>query len=50
MGATYNRGFCQSVRDAYDANVDYLLLAYDYEKYYEAVDCITDHIAHTKAP
>jgi beta-N-acetylhexosaminidase len=42
MGATYNRGFCQSVRDAYDAKVDYLLLAYDYEKYYEAVDCITD--------
>jgi beta-N-acetylhexosaminidase len=40
MGATYNRGFCQSVREAYDADIDYLLLAYDYEKYFEAVDCI----------
>jgi beta-N-acetylhexosaminidase len=49
MGATYNRGFCQSVRDAYNADVNYLLLAYDYEKYYEAVNCITGKAQHTPA-
>ncbi|GAB3685335.1 glycoside hydrolase family 3 N-terminal domain-containing protein [Salinisphaera aquimarina] len=41
MGATYNRGFCQSVRDAMDAQVDYLLIAYDYDKYYSVIACLT---------
>jgi beta-N-acetylhexosaminidase len=49
MGATYNRGFCQSVRQAYAADIDYLLLAYDYEKYYEAVNCITSKTQSTGA-
>jgi beta-N-acetylhexosaminidase len=49
MGATYNRGFCQSVREAYHADIDYLLLAYDYEKYYEAVNCITSETQSTGA-
>lgn len=49
MGATYNRGFCKSVRDAYDADIDYLLIAYDYEKYYKTIGCITDRSAgHVK--
>ena len=42
MGATYNRGFCQSVREALDAQVDYLLIAYDYDKYYDAIDCVVE--------
>lgn len=40
MGATYNRGFCKSVFQSYSTDIDYLLIAYDYEKYYAAVECI----------
>lgn len=47
MGATYNRGFCKSVFQSYSTDIDYLLIAYDYEKYYAAVKCIQ---AHNTAP
>ncbi len=40
MGATYNRGFCDSIIQSYSTSVDYLLIAYDYEKYIDAVNCI----------
>lgn len=40
MGATYNRGFCTSVINAYNADIDYLLIAYDYEKYYSVMNCL----------
>ncbi len=40
MGAIYNRGFCKSVRQSYSSGVDYLLIAYDYEKYYDAIICL----------
>ncbi|MGM8936257.1 glycoside hydrolase family 3 N-terminal domain-containing protein [Pseudomonas neustonica] len=43
MGATYNRGFCKSVFQSYSTDIDYLLIAYDYEKYYAAVECIQAH-------
>jgi len=44
MGATYNRGFCKSVLGAYNADIDYLLIAYDYEKYYDLIHCIEQNI------
>ena len=40
MGATYNRGFCDSVKQSYSTSVNYLLIAYDHEKYYDAVLCL----------
>lgn len=40
MGATYNRGFCKSVLGAYNADIEYLLIAYDYEKYYDLINCL----------
>ena len=43
MGSTYNRGFCKSVFQSYSTDIDYLLIAYDYEKYYAAVECIQAH-------
>ncbi len=39
MGATYNRGFCKSVLHSFAADIDYLLIAYDYEKYYSLMNC-----------
>jgi beta-N-acetylhexosaminidase len=39
MGATYNRGFCKSVLHSFSADIDYLLIAYDYEKYYSLMNC-----------
>ncbi len=42
MGATYNRGFCLSVSEAYQSGIDYLLIAYDVEKYYLAMACVSD--------
>jgi len=39
VGATYNRGFCKSVRQSFSADIDYLLIAYDYEKYYSLMNC-----------
>lgn len=44
MGATYNNGFCKSVLGAYSADINYLLIAYDYEKYYEVVNCLEKNI------
>lgn len=41
MGATYNRGFCKSVRNAYSSDINYLLIAYDSEKYYELMNCLS---------
>ncbi|MFH2047054.1 MAG: glycoside hydrolase family 3 N-terminal domain-containing protein [Pseudomonadota bacterium] len=43
MGATYNRGFCKSVVESYLTSINYLLIAYDYEKYFDAVICIDNH-------
>lgn len=42
MGATYNRGFCDSVKQSFSTSVNYLLVAYDYEKYYDAILCFED--------
>jgi len=42
MGATYNRGFCKSVLHSFSADIDYLLIAYDYEKYYSLINCFKD--------
>jgi beta-N-acetylhexosaminidase len=39
MGATYNRGFCKSVLHSFAADIDYLLIAYDFEKYYSLMNC-----------
>jgi len=43
MGATYNRGFCKSVVQSYSTSIDYLLIAYDHEKYFTAVKCISSY-------
>lgn len=43
MGATYNRGFCKSVIQSYSTSINYLLIAYDHEKYFTAVKCISSH-------
>ena len=43
MAATYNRGFCKSVIQTYQTSANYLLIAYDYDKYFDAVDCILSH-------
>lgn len=43
MGATYNRGFCKSAVQSYSTSINYLLIAYDYEKYFTAVKCISSH-------
>ncbi len=40
MGAIYQRGFCMSIRQSFESTVDYLLIAYDYEKYYDAIQCL----------
>jgi beta-N-acetylhexosaminidase len=40
MGAVYHRGFCKSIRQSFESSVDYLLIAYDYEKYYDAIQCL----------
>lgn len=45
MGATYNRGFCKSVLGSYSADIDYLLIAYDYEKYYDVINCLEKNIS-----
>ncbi|MGV8837377.1 glycoside hydrolase family 3 N-terminal domain-containing protein [Cellvibrio sp.] len=43
MGAIYNRGFCKSVVQSYSTTIDYLLIAYDDEKYFTAIKCISSH-------
>jgi beta-N-acetylhexosaminidase len=40
MGAIYHRGFCKSIWQSFESSVDYLLIAYDYEKYYDAIQCL----------
>lgn len=40
MGAVYNRGFCRSVSEAYHADIDYLLLSFDSEKYVDLMQCL----------
>ncbi|MEJ2692355.1 MAG: glycoside hydrolase family 3 N-terminal domain-containing protein [Candidatus Thiodiazotropha sp.] len=40
MGATFNRGFCRSVKQSFATSVSYLLIAYDYDKYYDAIHCL----------
>jgi beta-N-acetylhexosaminidase len=40
MGAIYNRGFCKSVAQSYSTTINYLLIAYDDEKYFTAIKCI----------
>ncbi|MEJ2610487.1 MAG: glycoside hydrolase family 3 N-terminal domain-containing protein [Candidatus Thiodiazotropha sp.] len=40
MGAIYHRGFCKSIKQSFESSVDYLLIAYDYEKYYDAIQCL----------
>ncbi|MCK5523037.1 MAG: glycoside hydrolase family 3 protein [Thiomargarita sp.] len=42
MGATYNRGFCKSSRNALAADINYLLIAYDYEKYFSLMMCMVN--------
>lgn len=44
MGATYNRGFCKSVIGAYSADINYLLISYDHEKYYDLINCLDRNI------
>ncbi|MES2887833.1 MAG: glycoside hydrolase family 3 N-terminal domain-containing protein [Pseudomonadota bacterium] len=39
MGAVYNRGFCQAVPQALNAGVDLLLIAYDEDKFFDAMYC-----------
>lgn len=39
MAAAYNRGLCGATVKALNAGVDLLLIAYDYEKYYESMYC-----------
>jgi beta-N-acetylhexosaminidase len=43
MRAAYDRGFCHSVVTSFNADVDYLLIAYDHEKYFDAVRCLVNH-------
>ncbi len=44
MGAIYNRGFCQSMWKSYSTSVNYILIAWDYDKYYKALQCLEDQI------
>jgi len=39
MAAAYNRGLCRVTIDALNAGVDLLLIAYDHDKYYDAMAC-----------
>lgn len=39
MGAVYNRDFCKAVPQALNAGVDLLLIAYDGEKFFDAMYC-----------
>lgn len=40
MGASYNRGFCKSIQESYAADINYLLISFDAEKYYDAILCL----------
>lgn len=39
MGAAYNRGLCDTTVRALDAGVDLLLIAFDHDKYFDAMHC-----------
>ena len=39
MGAAYNRGLCDATDRALGAGVDLLLIAYDHDKYFDAMHC-----------
>lgn len=39
MGAAYNRGLCNTTVRALDAGVDLLLIAFDHDKYFDAMHC-----------
>ena len=39
MGAAYNRGLCDATVRALGAGVDLLLIAYDHDKYFDAMHC-----------
>lgn len=39
MGAAYNRGLCATTLRALDAGVDLLLIAFDHDKYFDAMHC-----------
>lgn len=39
MGAAYNRGLCNATVRALGAGVDLLLIAYDHDKYFDAMHC-----------
>ena len=41
MGATYYRGFCLSIIEAYETSIDYILISYDPDKYFDAVACLS---------
>ncbi len=40
MAAVYDRGLCSSAVDALNAGVDLLLVAYDWEKYFQVMLCL----------
>ena len=40
MAAVYDQGLCQASAEALNAGMDVLLIAYDWEKYYEVMDCL----------
>lgn len=39
MGAAYNRGLCDATVHALNAGVDLLLIAFDHDKYFDAMHC-----------
>ena len=39
MGAAYNRGLCEATVRALDAGVDLVLIAFDHDKYFDAMHC-----------
>ncbi len=44
MAAAYNQGLCKVTQKALDAGVDWLLIAYDADKYYDAMYCALETI------
>lgn len=46
MGAAYNRGLCKATVRALDAGVDLLLIAYDHDKYFDAMHCALQAAQH----
>jgi beta-N-acetylhexosaminidase len=44
MGAAYNRGLCEATVRALDAGVDLLLIAFDHDKYFDAMHCASSAV------